>query len=39
MIMLCKVVQMLETVSTVQHSTLLLHLNKVMLETAHVHVF
>ena len=34
MITLCKVVQMRETVSTALHSTLLLHLDKVMLETA-----
>ena len=34
MITLCKVVQMRETVSTAPRSTLLLHLDKVMLETA-----
>ena len=38
MITPCKVVQMLETVSTALHSTLLLHLDKVMLETACVRV-
>ena len=34
MITLCKVVQVRETVSTALHSTLLLYLDKVMLETA-----
>ena len=38
MITLCKVVQMLETVSTAPRSTLLLYLDKVMLETACVRV-
>ena len=38
MITLCKVVQMRETVSTALHSTLLLYLDKVMLETACVRV-
>ena len=38
MITLCKVLQMQETVSMVPHSTLLLHLDKVMLETACVFV-
>ena len=38
MITLCKVVQMRETVSTAPRSTLLLHLDKVMLETACVRV-
>ena len=38
MITLCKVVQMRETVSTAPHSTLLLYLDKVMLETACVRV-
>ena len=33
---LCKALQMRETVSTVPPSTLLLHLDKVMLETARV---
>ena len=36
---LCKVLQMRETVSTVPHSTLLLPLDKVVLETVYVHVW